>query len=224
MTLPGSVTTVLNTALLSACALMVIGIHVANAESRLLPPPMMVETFNAPVETMAELPTVEYISNEEMERIYLNARRSFDQTPARTRPEATGSTQGTTFVAEDGTQIQTTQKRSPSNISTVNAVSAASGVPLGEVSIRIAYENMTIEDIMNQVAGKVAEQSGAWNVQWRLKEENRGIIDRRVNMNAESSFDEFLSHLTGKINNLTGVRLFVKVFEASRVIIISDSF
>ena len=77
---------------------------------------------------------------------------------------------------------------------------------------------------MENVIQTVSSKSGQWNIRWRLKNENERLRTERVNINAETDFETFMAYLMERINNTTGVQLYVKVFEGSRLIIIADNY
>lgn len=219
----------------------------------LLPPPMEVAQQQAPSQSNVRTgndqvgggttPIVEALSEAELEQMFSDARQKLMRMTPQKSTDAAGPDES--GIISDGSSGEEADRRPSQRVSngrandratdrteaepaprqtTTARQSGADSVPLGKVNLRIAYQNMTIENIMQKVAEEIKRQSGDWEVQWRLQEENRDLIEQRVNINAESSFNEFLSHLTAKINNLTGVRLFVKVFEVSRIIIIADTF
>lgn len=169
---------------------------------------------------------VEVMSQAEIQALFEEARQRMRSVDAvKTPPEDTESEpRAGEDEMESASEAARNDRQQPVNYVRSRGVGDKGFVPLRDVDLRLAYQNMTIEDIMKKVTEEINRQSGGWQVQWRLTEENRDLIEQRVNINAESTFDEFLSHLTAKINNLTGVRLFVKVFEVSRVIIIADTF
>lgn len=210
--------------------LALLSVGTAYGQNQLLPPPMQADAGAANTASQSTVPVVQYITKEDMERVFRNARESFNQipAPAGATTQTPQQAQSETSRLNGGSQSQAIAQ--PARASVQQGVATHPGLkpdnylPLGEVKIRIAFENMTIEDIMQEVLNDVTKKAGPWAVRWRLQEENRGLVDRRVDINAESSFDAFLSNLTAKINNLTGTRLFIKVFEASRMIIIADSF
>ena len=70
----------------------------------------------------------------------------------------------------------------------------------------------------------MAQYSGPWTVKWRLKPENMDLMDERVNLTAESSFGEFVNLLSEPIRNMTGVQLYVNVFQGARMVLVTDTF
>ncbi|MFZ2587653.1 MAG: hypothetical protein WAZ18_06025 [Alphaproteobacteria bacterium] len=97
-------------------------------------------------------------------------------------------------------------------------------VALGNIHVTIDVEDTSLRDVVNEIVSQAAEHSGAWTVKWRLKPENSSIPDEKVNLTAESNFDDFVARLTERVRNLTGVGLYITAFEGSRVILVTDSF
>lgn len=97
-------------------------------------------------------------------------------------------------------------------------------VALGHIHVTVDVEDVTLRDVVNEIVGQAAQHSGAWTVKWRLKPENAAIPDEKVNLTAESNFDDFVARLTERVRNMTGVGLYVTAYEGARVILITDSF
>ena len=194
----------------------------AQENTELLPPPLGTQPVTEQV-TQKTVQEVDAISQSEMEALFNEARQNLQNAEptnlssesTQASPENIPSINTSDAVPDVGNQVQ---------ITTSAQTQSGGRVALPDVKLRLAYQNMTIEEIMQEVVKEVNRQSGSWKLQWRLTEQNRKLIEQKVNINAESKFDEFLAHLIAKVNNLTGVRLFVKVFEVSRIIIIADTF
>src|SRR5690606_539653 len=97
-------------------------------------------------------------------------------------------------------------------------------VALGDINLVVDAEDMTLREVVNEIVKQAAEHSGAWTVKWRLKPENTEIPNERVNLTAEGDFNSFVSRLTERVRNMSGVDLHVTAFESSRVMLISDTF
>jgi hypothetical protein len=97
-------------------------------------------------------------------------------------------------------------------------------IALHDLRISIDVENIPLEDVMRMIVEQAESSTGRWGVRWRLKDENRSLINERVNLTAETHFGQFVSYMVDHINNLTGTRLFVRVFDDARLIIITDTY
>jgi hypothetical protein len=101
---------------------------------------------------------------------------------------------------------------------------AADETDLEKLKLVVSLENVRLEDALAKVFEKVAEKTGPWDVKWRLKRENQAIMEQHVNLVAESSFGDFVAYLTDRVKNMTGVQLFVTVFDGARVVVVSDTY
>ncbi len=97
-------------------------------------------------------------------------------------------------------------------------------VPLESIRLVLDVENTSLRQIVTDVVGQAARYSGPWRVKWRLKPENLGLLDERVNLTAEAPLAEFFALLSERVKNLTGTQLFVTVFGGARVILIADTY
>ena len=191
----------------------------AEDDTLLSPPPMLRST-----------PPEEYLTDEQLRQGYEKAYDSFE--------EKTGKTGGSSAASKTSadTTHRTRKADSPIDLGTVNILPTnteafrsqndghVNYLPLGDVHLNILLENTPVSDVVNQVVKDAAKATGPWEVRWRLNDENRFIMSERVNISAETNFDQFMGYLVDRINNMTGIQLFVRVFEASRVIVISDSY
>lgn len=100
---------------------------------------------------------------------------------------------------------------------------ATENVDLKNIRLAVDSDNITLEELINDIITKAEEHTGPWKVKWRLKPENEHILNQRVNLIAEGTFGEFTYHLTDRIKNMTGTQLFLSHFDAARVIVISDT-
>ena len=95
---------------------------------------------------------------------------------------------------------------------------------LSDIRVAVNIENATLQQVMEDIVSQAEEKTGPWDIAWRLKNENRYLLEDKVNLTAESNFDEFVGYMVDRVNNMSGVQLFVKVFNMSRVIVISDTY
>lgn len=95
--------------------------------------------------------------------------------------------------------------------------------PIENVAVFLNAENKTLEEIVFGIVKGAKSEAGEWNVRWRVTPENSYILSERVNLTAETTLSHFMSYLVDRINNMTGIQLFVTVFDKSRIIVISDT-
>jgi len=96
--------------------------------------------------------------------------------------------------------------------------------PISDIRLAVDLERKTLKEIVNAIVEQARPMAGHWDVKWRIAEENEYILNERVNLTAETTFEQFMDYLTDRVNNMTGIELFVSVFETSRIIIISDTY
>lgn|GEM_PF-4449074 len=97
-------------------------------------------------------------------------------------------------------------------------------VALENIHLVMDVENVTLREVMVKIVSQAAAYTGPWTVKWRLKPEDTDLMSQRVNLTAEADFGEFCSLLTERVKNMTGVQLFVTVFPAARVLMVSDTY
>ena len=97
-------------------------------------------------------------------------------------------------------------------------------VRLSDINMVVDVSSKTIREVVDMVVSDAADKTGPWQVKWRLRKEHEFLLREKVNLTAESTFGEFIDHLVDRVNNMTGVRLFVTIFDASRIIVISDTY
>lgn len=101
---------------------------------------------------------------------------------------------------------------------------AGANVDLSHVRLAVDMEDVTVKELIDNVVDQAERLTGPWAVKWRLKPENHYLVRERVNLVAEAEFGDFVRLLSERIKNMSGVELFVTVFQASRVIIIADTY
>lgn len=97
-------------------------------------------------------------------------------------------------------------------------------IPLGNITMTVNIENESVRQVVDTVVRMASEKAGPWQVKWRLRRQNDFLLSEKVNITAETTFEQFLEYLVDRINNLTGIQLFVTRFDGSRILIISDTY
>jgi hypothetical protein len=95
---------------------------------------------------------------------------------------------------------------------------------LEDIKLVVDVENATLRRVVQDVVAQAAQHTGPWRVKWRLKPENMGLLDEQVNLTAEAPFGAFFALLAERVKNLTGTQLYVTVFGAARVILVTDTY
>jgi hypothetical protein len=97
-------------------------------------------------------------------------------------------------------------------------------VALEDVQVVIDVENASLQNVLNDIVRQAAANTGPWQVKWRLKPENMGLLTERVNLTAEAPFGQFIDLLTERVRNLSGTNLYVTSFPRSRVLLVADTY
>lgn len=158
----------------------------------------------------------EQLTDEELRRAFERAYENFGATVKGSPAE-----QADTQDADGGDTVNIISDKAKQ---VHNAREYADHLPLGKLRVNVSFENAALQDILRYVLAQASDKVGPWEIEWRLKEENRRLLNERVNLTAEATFDDFMSYLVDRVNNMTGTQLFVRVFKVSRVIVISDTF
>ena len=97
-------------------------------------------------------------------------------------------------------------------------------IPLESIRVVVDVENDSLRDVLHKVITQAGRYTGPWQVKWRLKPENVGLMDEHVNLTAEAPFGDFIDLLADRVKNLTGVQLFITSFNESRIIMVADTY
>lgn len=98
----------------------------------------------------------------------------------------------------------------------------SSWMNIRQYKVVLHQDNQTIGQMLNDVVAAAEPFAGPWQVKWRLSEDNKSIMNEKFSLDAETNFDEFLSYLSQYVMNDRGVKLSFSLFDAERVIVISD--
>lgn len=183
--------------------------------------------FIAVVNVVHAEPEVEDLpSEDDFIQAFEQAQKNFSTTT----PPIVIAPKGVSVTATTKPQVQLRQVQQsdiaivPSDVTMKMASGYIEEAPLRGLRMVIDMENVTLKQAVNRIIKQAEEKSGPWQVKWRVAQENKHILEEKVNLTAESTFAEFLEFLVDRVNNMSGVHLFVSIFEASRVIIISDTY
>ena len=96
-------------------------------------------------------------------------------------------------------------------------------VDLARLRVSVNYEDVTLAEAVRMIVDDAEDQVGPWDVKFRLTPDNQHLLGEHMSLTAETTLGQFLNLLTERVNNMTGVQLFVNVFDSNRMILISDS-
>ena len=97
-------------------------------------------------------------------------------------------------------------------------------VDLAALRIAINMEETTLQNAIESIVRRASDKVGQWDVRWRLQPENSYLLNEKMSVTAETTLGQFMEYMTDRVNNMTGVELFVSVFDVSRLIVISDTY
>ena len=94
--------------------------------------------------------------------------------------------------------------------------------PLGEVPVVVHAEDKNLEEIFTQIFTDLQPVMGPWTVVWELSGNNRALLEEKWSVTAETTFDDFLAFVRGRMAELHRVQLKFSRFDQSRRFVISD--
>lgn len=83
-------------------------------------------------------------------------------------------------------------------------------------------DDLTLQQMMEQVINQAAPFTGRWTVKWKVSGENTDILAERFSLDAETTFDNFVNYLSQYMVNERGVKMSFSLFDTERIIVISD--
>lgn len=95
-------------------------------------------------------------------------------------------------------------------------------IPLKDYKVILHEDNVRMQELVRQVLDRAAPYVGPWTLKWKLQPENAEILNERFSLDAEVPFENFASYLQRYILQDRGVDLQFKLFDAERILVISD--
>lgn len=95
-------------------------------------------------------------------------------------------------------------------------------VNIRDYHVVIHEDNQTLEHIVRQLLARAEPFVGPWEIKWKLSHEHKEIKQERFSLDAETTFEDFANYLAGYMFNTRGVPLNFEMFDAERVLVISD--
>lgn len=95
-------------------------------------------------------------------------------------------------------------------------------IDLRKYHVVMHEDGKTLEELMTQVLSSAEPFTGPWHIKWKLSEENRDLLQEQFSLDVETSFDQFVSYLAQYMVNDRGIKMTFSLFDADRVIVISD--
>ena len=95
-------------------------------------------------------------------------------------------------------------------------------VNIRDYHVVVHENNETLDKIFKNIITRAEPFVGPWEVKWKLKAKNKDILDERFSLDAETTFEEFANYLAQYMFNTRNVPLTFNMFDAERVLVISD--
>jgi hypothetical protein len=83
-------------------------------------------------------------------------------------------------------------------------------------------DQQTIPDMLNKIVSRAAPFAGEWEIKWKISEENKDILTEKFSLDAETTFEDFVSYLAQYLLNDRGVKISFSLFDRERVMLVSD--
>jgi hypothetical protein len=95
-------------------------------------------------------------------------------------------------------------------------------IPLKDYKVILHEDNVRLQNLVRNVLDRAAPYTGPWTLKWKLAPENADILNERFSLDAEVPFENFASYLQRYVLQDRGVDLQFKLFDAERILVISD--
>lgn len=98
----------------------------------------------------------------------------------------------------------------------------ADWMDIRQYKVVVHEDDQTLESLLGKVLKHAEPFTGPWQVRWKVSEANRDVLQEKFSLDAETSFEEFVSYLAQYVVNDRGVKLSFSLFDNERIIVISD--
>lgn len=96
-------------------------------------------------------------------------------------------------------------------------------VDIKNVRVIMHADNRNLDQLMTDLLAQVRPYSGPWQLQWRLKKDNLDLLDDPFSLNTETTFGELVNYLSDFMVNYRGIRLKFEMYNAERILVITDN-
>lgn len=91
-----------------------------------------------------------------------------------------------------------------------------------QYKVIVHEDNQTLESLLAKVLKNAEPFTGPWQVRWKVSPENSSVMQEKFSLDAETTFEEFVSYLAQYVLNDRGVKLTFSLFDNERIIVVSD--
>jgi len=106
----------------------------------------------------------------------------------------------------------------------IDFLPASEWIELSKARVAIHVENKPFEDVIQDALVEVLPYTGPWRLQWKISRENQDVLAERFSLNAETSFEKFIAHVTNFMMNHRGIELVFEQFDKDRILVVSDHY
>jgi hypothetical protein len=118
----------------------------------------------------------------------------------------------------------------PSHLAKLNPGASSAGIPrhrqdwidLRKYRVVVHEDAATLESLMSRLMAEAVPYTGPWQIKWKLRPENADLMKETFSLDAETTFEEFVTYLSQYVHNARGVKLGFNLFDAEHILVISD--
>ncbi|PIZ30669.1 MAG: hypothetical protein COY40_04130 [Alphaproteobacteria bacterium CG_4_10_14_0_8_um_filter_53_9] len=118
----------------------------------------------------------------------------------------------------------------PTHLASLNSGQIGMGNPryrqdwidLKRYRVVLHEDSRSLQSIMAKIVNEAEPYTGPWEVKWKISRENEDILSEKFSLDAETTFGEFVTYLSQYIMNERGLKLSFNLFDAERILVISD--
>jgi hypothetical protein len=130
-----------------------------------------------------------------------------------------------TATPEPGSQVANLPSVQPPEVAGVSLQRArvrTDLMNLRDYKVVVHEDGQTLPDILGKVMKRAEPFTGPWQLKWKISAENQDVLTEKFSLDAETTFDEFVSYLAQYLLNDRGVKLSFSLFDRERVVLVSD--
>lgn len=114
------------------------------------------------------------------------------------------------------------QSWSTPTTSLLRARNRADWMDLRQYKVVVHEDDQTLEELLGKVLKRSEPFTGPWQIRWKISEANKDVMKEKFSLDAETTFEEFVSYLAQYMVNDRGVKLSFSLFDNERIIVVSD--
>lgn len=95
-------------------------------------------------------------------------------------------------------------------------------VELRKYRVVVHEDARTLEQLLGSLISKAEPYTGPWQIKWKISAANKDVLDEKFSLDAETTFEEFINYLAQYMANERGIKLSFSMFDAERIMVVSD--